>query len=1256
MGDPEANEGNDRGAMAPDPDGVGEEDGVIRGEEPPTGPLGRTGWLYGSRFDRLGPVSPGEEALAVSPPGIKALSPSLCEAAPLETGPLDPTLPPGYWADRVRQLRARVAAVSPATEAAELAVAPGPWIPVGPSIVRQAAATPHPATSGRVAGIAVAPGGTRVYVATANGGVWRSDDGGLRWRSALEDFAPSITPGGPADSLACGAIAIDPAAPDRVYVGTGEGETYWAHACMTGVRDSYFGVGPLRSDDGGATWVTEATAPGSPGLEEAAFFQLAVDPGDRERVVAATSKGLYRREPDGGGGHHWAKVRDGVHSSVIAARSGDATTFHAAAWGGPVLSSTDGAAWIPLGSGFPDDAARVSLAAQPRNPAVVFALAASRSSMELLGLYRFDAADGRWRGVSGVPPELLGRRGAGTGWYNLAIAADPEDISRVYLGGSSVSVMGQETGAVFRCSVVTIGASAGLSYTARAKHIGAQTHADIHALVLTPDRPDQLWVGCDGGVYVSDVARAGTRFEGRNVGLSTLLTNRLAHHPREPAVIFCGSQDNGTLRAVGDPAWLESVGGDGGAVVVHWGDPYRILRAYAYQHLERTEDGGQTPDSWTRVRHPARAVDTLFYAPLVTTPENPAAPEEAELIAFGSRRAWLSADFGTNWRSLPDNGATDDLPLPIAALAFASASVLYAGTVGGQVHRYSRSGDAWRRELVSDLGPAPLGFKGWVTDIAVDPSDASGSSIYVSFGGIGDFRHLWHFDGARWEARSGPGAGDAASLLDVPVNAVAVDPGPGRTEHIYIGTDVAVWHSADGGRHWTPFSDGIPMVPVVDLLLHRPSRLLRAATHGRGVYERQLGGAPPPPVELYLRTHILDTGRRPVEDGGSDPTNKVAKVFHWLSPDIKQDTPNAAGQYQTPSMDIDFYQFADRIIEGLSTGGGHGARVVSRVFVQVHNRSTRPASARVMLLATRAAAALPPLPPDYPAHLRDGTPIDTPDWKTVGIRDVGDVRAEAPRIASFELSPDLFPPAEAGAGRHRSLLALVHSHEDPFTSTTTDVDALAIGDRKVAEKSAHIVRAPSLSEIPTTEETMPMLISFLPSDLGEKLATGQLVVEIARWPGPTAIARPGGAESAGAPDEVRLGETYELHVRQRGANPGDLRGGATYRVQVTLGPDNAERTPMTIEIDEAPDETQWLRVTLPAEVLPASPDETPEVSVYFYSQLGLTPEPRPMSPEPQRGRFRLSLSGVPHVGPGEVRVTVVARSRAGELRQTKYLD
>ena len=206
------------------------------------------------------------------------------------------------------------------------------WIPIGPAVLRQGQGGVKPATSGRTVDIAVCPGGNRVYIASANGGVWRSDDAGENWISLMDAFDLNPTTQA-SDSLACGAIAVDLANPDHLYVGTGEGG-----------GGAYFGVGPISSIDGGINWITEFTSPGSTSLAGRSFYALAIDPADVNKVVAATDRGLYRREADGAGGFHWTKKNTGsattAVTSVVVSRSGNVTSFYAAEHSGPISSST----------------------------------------------------------------------------------------------------------------------------------------------------------------------------------------------------------------------------------------------------------------------------------------------------------------------------------------------------------------------------------------------------------------------------------------------------------------------------------------------------------------------------------------------------------------------------------------------------------------------------------------------------------------------------------------------------------------------------------------------------------------------------------------------------------------------------------------------------------------------------------------------------------------------------------------------------
>jgi hypothetical protein len=561
--------------------------GVIKVERE-KGPLG---WLLPMLEEAYAKLRPKEEAEAEAA-AIERRAARTTVSAALERGEAPPAaapladLPKSHWEDKLREYHLRKMRTPGAKALRAAVVGPGMpaipgqnnWTPLGPSIVARGQTTNRAAISGRTSGIAIAPGGMRLYAATANGGVWRSDDAGLSWRSTMDGFDVNSTSFA-STSLACGAIAIDAAAPDRIYVGTGEGDTDALFASrITNALPSYRGIGPIRSDDGGLTWQTE---PSSPSLAGFAFFQIAVDPADREHCVAATNNGLYERVPATGGGFQWDRRRTGVHTSVVVARTGGVTTWFAAPQGGGVLRSTNGNTWAAVGTGFPTGIGRIALGVQPDNPNVLYAFIANAGG-SLHSVRRLDGAAGAWRNITGVPAVLPG----GQGDYDLCIAVDPNDASRIYLGGDFFNA-NPFPGSIWRCVVTDSGGNLSMAGTS----IGQNSHADVHVLVHAPGDSNTLWTGNDGGVFVNTNATGGGGFESRNTGLATLCTNFFAQHPTEPAVLYVGLQDNGTAKCTGEQSWRHVLFADGGYCVVNWNDPFKVM-LFANGNVFRATDGG----------------------------------------------------------------------------------------------------------------------------------------------------------------------------------------------------------------------------------------------------------------------------------------------------------------------------------------------------------------------------------------------------------------------------------------------------------------------------------------------------------------------------------------------------------------------------------------------------------------------------------------------------------------------------------------
>jgi hypothetical protein len=149
--------------------------------------------------------------------------------------------------------------------------------------------------------------------------------------------------------------------------------------------------------------------------------------------------------------------------------------------------------------------------------------------------------------------------------------------------------------------------------------------------------------------------------------------------------------------------------------------------------------------------------------------------------------------------------------------------VVYVGTDDGRVWVTPNGGGAWN---AIDAGLPTR----WVTRVAVDPADAA--TAWVSFSGMrweDPLSYVYETTdmGQTWTAIDG-------NLPAAPVNVILPDPElPGA---LYAGTDVGVYFRSGWGGAWAPLASGLPRAPVLDLVLHNPTRELTAGTHGRSMF------------------------------------------------------------------------------------------------------------------------------------------------------------------------------------------------------------------------------------------------------------------------------------------------------------------------------------------------------------------------------------------------------------------------------------
>jgi len=651
--------------------------------------------------------------------------------------------------------------------------------------------------SGTVRDIAIDPRGPSdqtMYVATDNGGIWKTTDGGTTW-SPKSDFMPSLN---------TGAVALDPGNPAIVYAGTGN---------RLSQNSLSRGVGIYKSVDGGDNWL--------PILGETLFKGVLINrivlPAPNLLLVA-TSNGVYRSVD---GGVNFAQITAGDVTDLDV-DTVSATTVYASINGIGVFRSTDSGANFPPAPATGNGAGNLfsgSNGAPTPSGIILFAQSTlpDNSTMYMnvggitgnMGIFKSTNKGANWSQITAS----TGDHESSLQGYMQSIGVDPQDPNRAYFGFRSLYM-------------VTDGGNSGVTASNRIDL--NLVHADQHALVFSPPghrvgpAPTRFYNGTDGGIASnpdgginnwswlngSDTTGVG--------GLATLLFRQIdigRNSTGNNAYTYGVAQDLGIFSHVpGNPgnSWHCGVGADGWVVAVDPNDPKHAEASIAISNLLRTTNG----TSWQL----GASAMPFTKQPLYFDPNG------GTVFALVSNQLLRSTDNGANFLAMQSFAPATN-PLTAINMAKLDSKTIWLGESGGTVWHTSTAnngnGAVWVRTTI------PGAPNQQVNGIAIDPTNVNQVVVVYSTGEV----FMTMNNGGAWAQING-------NLPISPLNSVVIDPNA-SPHSIIVANDSGVWQTSDYGATWGVLGAGLPNVQCTSLAIDSSAipSLLRVGTYGRSAFE-----------------------------------------------------------------------------------------------------------------------------------------------------------------------------------------------------------------------------------------------------------------------------------------------------------------------------------------------------------------------------------------------------------------------------------
>jgi hypothetical protein len=707
--------------------------------------------------------------------------------------------------------------------------------------------------SGEVTDIAIDPTGAadlNLYIATNDGGIWTSSDGGATWYPATDSML----------SLSMGAVALDPVNPQIVYAGTGNpfdgGEVFTK------------GIGIYRSNDGGDTWNLL-----DGGQFDTVFAGLLINRIvvlQPDLLLVATDQGLYRSID---GGQNFGAVLEGFITCLLADSANPKTGVFAGVKGLGVFKSTDGGASFTnrFHNALAQPFSNVEIAQSESNPQRLL-LSVQYSPPSGPAVYRglFASLDGgeTWN----ADPIADLHEAAGDGfdqtWYDLTLGIDPRDPNRVYAGFQEL----------WRST------DGGLHFDPQAGTWG-QVHWDHHAIAFSPpnhrvpNTPTTVYVGTDGGISKS--TDGGVTWTAINGAISSNLFFGIdIGKGAGSAYTYGGCQDTGTSAHrpadAGTTMWHLGIDGDGYQVAVDYFDP-KIVYGFDDSSFIKSIDAGATfrTNNTSQMGSLPIGNNLPLFANTIPTralalDQTGADPLKRIVYVAYNQSLYKSSDAGESFGPSTYNASG---PILTVATSAADPNLVWVGTaatfenngttVSSSVHVSRDGGATWDQSPISTMPGT-----GSVTSIAIDPANpARVAAAYSGQSGINaKYRTKRVFltidNGVSWADVSGSdGNGPAGNLPDLPVHSVVFDASV-TPSALIVANDAGVMRSTGGS--WRIYGAGLPNVSCSSLAIDNSLQppVLRVGTYGRGCFEVYRPSGPAISVDANLGFGYVAAGRK----------------------------------------------------------------------------------------------------------------------------------------------------------------------------------------------------------------------------------------------------------------------------------------------------------------------------------------------------------------------------------------------------------